>query len=72
MTAEATVRKLILYAEHKKRLSDSDTHGPVALHSQAVRKLRRDLTDEGVSPELLNLSGDEIAEAIYDAVHRYV
>jgi len=72
MTAEATVRKLILYAEHKKRLSDSEEVESIMLHSRAARKLRKELTDEGVSSELLSLSGDEIAEAIYDAVHRYV
>jgi len=70
------VKKLILYAETKRRLKDPED---VALRGEDVlalsstnRRLRRELINEGVSPELLNLSGDEIAETVYDTIHRFV
>jgi len=70
------IRKVILYAETKRRLRDPED---VAMRGESVsklsstsRRLHRELVNEGVSPELLNLSGDEIAEVVYDTVHRYV
>ena len=76
MTAESTIRKLILYAETKRRLKEPED---VAMRDESVlalsstsRRLRKELTNEGVSPKLLNLSGDEIAEVIYDTIHIYV
>jgi len=76
MTAESTIQKLILYAETKRRLKEPED---VAIRGESVltlsatsRRLRRELANEGVSPELLSLSGEEIAEVIYDTIHRYV
>jgi len=70
------IKKLILYAETMRRLKDPED---VAMRGESVlmlaatsRRLRRELTNEGVSSELLNLSGDEIMETVYDSIHEYV
>jgi len=70
------VKKLILYAETKRRLKEPEdvaARGESVLTLSATsRRLRRELVSEGVSPELLSLSGDEIAETVYESIHRYV
>lgn len=70
------IKKLISYAETKRRLKEPED---VAIRGQSVltlsatsRRLRRELANEGVSPELLNLSGDEIAETVYNSIHKHI
>ncbi len=69
------VKKLVLYAATKQRLRDPEdvaARGESVLNLSATsRRLRRELVNEGVSPKLLRLSGDEIAEIVYNSISKY-
>jgi len=72
MTALETIKKLILYAEYKRRLHDPEMFeaGSPTQNMAAVRRLKRELLAEGVDPQLLELSGDEIAQLLYEQMQR--
>ena len=72
MTALETIKKLILYAEYKRHLHDPymfEAGSPTQNMAQA-RKLKKELLAEGVEPQLLELSGDEIAQLIYEQMQK--
>ena len=77
MIAHETVKKLVLYAEHKRRaknpdLDVEDGEASILSHVREAGRLKRELLNEGVSLDLLNLTGDEIADVIYSTIHKYV
>ena len=72
MTAQETIEKLILYAQIKKRLNDPEGFGARSpLQNMATsRRLRKELIDAGIMPELLDLSGEDIAQTIYETLSK--
>lgn len=69
-TAQETVKKLILYAELKRHLHDPEGFeaGSPTQNIAQARKLKKELIDAGISTELLDLSGDEIAQVIHESL----
>ena len=70
MTALETIKRLILYAEVKRHLHDPEMFeaGSPTQNIAQARKLKKELLNAGVSPEFLDLSGDDIAHAIYESI----
>ena len=72
MTALETIKKLILYAEYKRRLHDPEMFeaGSPAQNMTAAKRLKRELLTEGVDPQLFELSGDKIAQLLYEQMQK--
>lgn len=70
MTSQEIVKKLILYAELKKHLREPGRFGagsPTQNMAQA-RRLKKELLSAGISSELLDLTGNEIAQVIHESL----
>ena len=75
MTTFEKIKKLVIYAERKSRLKDPETlalegRSPLQ-YSLELRPLKRELLTAGIEPQLLELSGDEIAHLIHERITQH-
>jgi len=72
VNSQEVVKKLILYAELKIHLRDPEGFeaGSPTQNMAQARKLKKELLEAGISSELLNLTGDEIAQAIHESLSK--
>ena len=69
LTSKEIVRRLILYAEYKKKVEDlSPGSYESGLTLSSINRLRKELAREGIDEELLDMSGHELEVRIYEGI----
>ncbi len=74
MNSQEVVTKLLAYATLKRRLHDPEGFeaGSPTQNMAQVRRLKKELLDAGLSPEMLALTGDEIVQMIHESLMKQV